>query len=644
MKKISTLIIAFVQGSIAFSQTQRLVLAEEFTQASCPPCASHNPPYHALLDANPTKIIGLTYQVNWPGTDPMNLENPTQVATRVSYYGVSGVPHGIIDGSDIVNDCGYWTGAPLCLSQADINAAYAVPSPFTLASSHTISADYDSIFITVTITAAQAFTAVSLLRAHVAIIEREIHFTSPPGNNGETDFPWVMRRMLPTQNGTTLSSTWTNGQTQTLTFASPLPWYLRNVNQIGVVSFIQESNSTMTVHQAAYSPPLVPSVSAVNDVSIFAIAIAPASCNPVSPNVSIRNSGTVTLTSAEIHYQFDVASNWYYNLTNSFTWTGSIPPNGTAIVSLPPSNLTGSGQHTFTAIAKAPNGAIDVNPFNGLRSSVSFFAYPNPGSTAPVGESFQVSSFPPIDWTLNNPDNGQTWLRYPTAGGFGNSTASTRMNFYSSPSGQIDELIMPTVDLQWINPGITLMFSVAYAQKTTQNDRLQILVSTNCGQSWTSVYDKAGAVLSTHAPQATGLWVPTAADWRSDTVTLDSYLGNSKVLIKFKATSNAGNNLYIDDVNLQFVTGVSQTNVSKEIEVYPNPSEGIINLNFDFKDLHNVIVNVYNSLGELVATKDIGSTSGGLYSMNLSAIASGNYVVQVLTENGSTMRKITINK
>lgn len=642
MKKILALIIVLVQGSVAFSQTQRLVLAEEFTQASCPPCATHNPPYHALLDANPTKIIGLTYQVNWPGTDPMNLENPTQVATRVTYYGVSGVPHGIIDGSDIVNDCGYWTGAPLCLSQADINAAYAVPSPFTLTASHTISADYDSIFITVEIAAVQALTATSSLRAHVAIIEREIHFTSAPGNNGETDFPWVMRRMLPGPTGTTLASSWTNGQTQTLTFASPLPWYLRNVNQIGVVAFIQESNATKTVHQAAYSAPLAP-VPAVNDASITVLTVPLVSCNPVNATVALRNAGTATLTSAVIEYQFDAVTNWFYNLSDSYAWSGSLAPGGVLMVNLPPATLT-PGQHKLSVNVTMPNGNIDLNPNNSIKHSTNFLVFSNSGTSTPVMQGFESATFPPADWVLNNPAEVATWTRFPNVGGFGNSATSARMYFYTSASGQVDELFLPTADMQWVQPGITLTFSVAYAQKTTQNDRLQVMVSTNCGQSWAIVYDESGTSLSTHAPYNSGLWVPTAADWRADTVNLDSYAGNGNVLIKFKAISANGNNLYLDDVNLQFVTGINQPDISNEVDVYPNPSDGIINLNLDFDGTHNVTVNVYNSLGELVAAKDIGSTSGGLYTMNLSTLASGNYVVQVLSEKGSTLRKITINK
>src|ERR1035437_9390866 len=83
----------------AFAQTQRMVLAEEFTQASCPPCAAQNPAFNTLLQANSTKVVAIKYQTNWPGVDPMNAQTQTDVGPRVTYYNCTGVPYAPMDGS-----------------------------------------------------------------------------------------------------------------------------------------------------------------------------------------------------------------------------------------------------------------------------------------------------------------------------------------------------------------------------------------------------------------------------------------------------------------------------------------------------------------------------------------------------------------
>jgi len=96
-----TLILAglLVTGIAVNAQVQRNVLAEAFSNASCGPCASQNPGYNALLGTNTTKVIAVKYQWYFPGFDPMNAQNPTEPNARISYYGQSGVPCGVLDGT-----------------------------------------------------------------------------------------------------------------------------------------------------------------------------------------------------------------------------------------------------------------------------------------------------------------------------------------------------------------------------------------------------------------------------------------------------------------------------------------------------------------------------------------------------------------
>jgi len=44
-----------------FAQSSKMVMIEEGTQASCSPCATQNPDFDALLDANPDKVVVLKY-------------------------------------------------------------------------------------------------------------------------------------------------------------------------------------------------------------------------------------------------------------------------------------------------------------------------------------------------------------------------------------------------------------------------------------------------------------------------------------------------------------------------------------------------------------------------------------------------------
>lgn len=250
MKKIYAVLACGLLSFTVSAQSQRLVLIEEFTQASCGPCAAANPSFNALLNNNANKCVSIKYQTNWPGVDPMNAQYPAAVSARVNYYNCNSVPFAVMDGEPVTGS--NYTGAPGNLTTAKINTEYAVTSPFTIDVSHYLSSDEDSIFITATVTASQAYTAVNYPRCHVVLVEKHIDFASAPGSNGETDFYMVCRRMYPSQTGTSMPLSWQAGDDSTVTIKAAIPSYIYDINQLAVVCFVQD-NGTKEVLQAGYS-------------------------------------------------------------------------------------------------------------------------------------------------------------------------------------------------------------------------------------------------------------------------------------------------------------------------------------------------------------------------------------------------------
>ncbi|MEZ4983295.1 MAG: Omp28-related outer membrane protein [Saprospiraceae bacterium] len=244
MKRFYTLLSLLIFATGMFAQSPRMVLFEHYTQASCPPCASTNPPLFATLGQNTDKIIPISYQVYWPGYDPMFDHNPNEIRERVTYYGVSAAPNSVMDGD------GPYSSLSLG-SQANINARAAMTSPFTIETSHKVSDRFDEVEVTVEITASSDVNRNMV--AQIAIVEHEIHFNSPPGTNGETLFHNVMKKMLPGANGTELPNSWATGDKQTLTYS----WKFKNVydvSEIAVIAWVQDEN-TQEVLQASYSEP-----------------------------------------------------------------------------------------------------------------------------------------------------------------------------------------------------------------------------------------------------------------------------------------------------------------------------------------------------------------------------------------------------
>jgi hypothetical protein len=623
MKKMYSVLASLFVASLCFGQSQRLVLFEEFTQASCPPCAATNPTLNTLLDANSTKIVSIKYQTSWPGYDPMNLQNAGEVQTRVTYYGVSGVPNGVEDGNQ-------YNAQPSSFTQALIDNRYTDPSPFTFNLTHTFSANYDSIYVHADITATQAFSQASNLR--IAVIERDIYFCSPPGTNGESHFEGVMKKMLPNATGTVMPATWTNGQTVSYDFA----WKLANVydkNTLAVVGFVQ-SDATKEVHQTAYST----QQQLVNDARLTCNAVTgiPAVLcgSTVTPVVEFENLGSSTLTALTINYQLDGGT------IMPMPWSGSLATGVTATINLPTLNVA-SGAHTLVVTCVDPNSATDVNTMYDSYTKI-FNVSAGVGLPLPLVQDFVAVTFPPTGWTRINNDNGPTWTRVTTGL---NTTGSAKIDFFTSPNGQIDELWTPSYDFS--QAGIVasqLDFDVAYRQYSSENDRIEVNVSTNCGQTWTTIYNKAGSTLSTVPGGQTTAFTPTASQWRHESVSMSQFIGNSSVFVRFKATSNYGNNGYVDNINVSVTTGIKENNLSQHINIYPVPSNGIVNLDVNFESAQSFKVEVFNLVGEVVNQFEISKSVGGIFPIDLSKAANGAYTVRISTAIETVVKSINIVK
>jgi hypothetical protein len=271
----------------------------------------------------------------------------------------------------------------------------------------------------------------------------------------------------------------------------------------------------------------------------------------------------------------------------------------------------------------------------------------------PVQQAFATATpFPPTSWTINNPDAATTWAysatNYPTSAG-----GSMFMDYSTySATGQVDEFVSPPMNLSSA-PSPTLTFQVAYelwsdpATIPNFSDTLRVQVSTDCGTTWTTPYFKYGSTganqLTTVIPAfATSTFVPTqASQWRLETVSLPIA---SNVIVKFRATGDYENDLYVDDINIVAAVGVNEVSIDNYVSVFPNPTNGMINVNLNALDLGSVSMKVYNLVGEIISETSDNISSPKKYAINLANHSNGIYFVEIKTEKGKAVKKIVLNK
>lgn len=229
-KTLLILFIAVLQGFSVkvIAQAKKYVIFEHFTQASCAPCAQQNPAMQATLNANVGRVHHVAYHTSWPGYDPMNLYNPTQVADRVGYYGVSGVP-------DVVALGNKYHGSPTGVTQNLVDNLASDAAPIRVLLSETSTGTVRTVKVKVfTVGAVPAGN----YKVRVAVLEKMINYTTPPGSNGEKNFPDVFRKMLPNTSGESYTPAAT-GDSVIFTYTYNLDLATWDTTRIYTCAFIQ---------------------------------------------------------------------------------------------------------------------------------------------------------------------------------------------------------------------------------------------------------------------------------------------------------------------------------------------------------------------------------------------------------------------
>lgn len=356
----------------------------------------------------------------------------------------------------------------------------------------------------------------------------------------------------------------------------------------------------------------------------------------IVPQVVIRNNGGNTLTSATINYRVDGGA------TSTQSWSGNLTTNQSQTVTLP-SITASNGSHTFEAWTSSPNGQTDGDPTND--SQTANFTVSSGGQALPFMEGFESAGFPYAGWTLNNPDGNVTWARTTTAAKTG--VASMFMdNWDYTANGQVDEITLPALNCNTGSSStVTMTFDLAYSLYSASgySDTLRVQVSTDCGQTWTTVYNKAGNQLSTTGATTSVEFIPTAAQWRNESIDLSAYNTAGNLLVKFRHTTDYENNLYVDNINI-VSSGVSNVESLEQAQgslaVYPNPTTGLVAVQVNLPAAENIEILLYNSLGQLVQGMRDDAVTNGAYQMDLSSLPAGLYHVQVKTPNQSLSSKL----
>lgn len=348
-----------------------------------------------------------------------------------------------------------------------------------------------------------------------------------------------------------------------------------------------------------------------------------------STETSICSNGTVTF------------SNQSVNVTSGTEWTfeGGIPEFSTE--SDPTVTYPVSGEYP-----------VELKVFNGdLADSIVVNDYVNVLASNPVPftEDFEEQNSDLAGWEVTGPGNVSGWALNEDVGF--QSEQSIFIENFQTPTNDQFRLTGELLDLTPLDTALLTM-RVAYAEKLNSGyEALRVFMSSDCGETWTlkKVFTSSNALPSVEptnsyfTPEDAGAWNYHVVD------NIQPEERTAQVRFRFAFYSNGGNNIYIDDINVtseNVLTTGESIPFGGSAAVYPNPSQGQINIDLEMVKKDEIELFLMDSGGRLILSDGPMLINEGKNHLKLSleGMAEGTYILEVAGRSGILHEKIVLTR
>lgn len=292
---------------------------------------------------------------------------------------------------------------------------------------------------------------------------------------------------------------------------------------------------------------------------------------------------------------------------------------------------------------------VTLKVFNGTDSmtviKTNFISVlPSTGSTYPYTESFETTpNLDGLEWFSNSFDTLNSFQLTNTTA-FTGSKCVMLDNFSNTESTK-DELYSKIINLSGAAPH-NISFKYAYAKKdSSNNDRLQLYLTSNCNNSWLQRINLIGSALETASISTTSFTPSGITEWKQASASIPTSWLTSGFRFKFVFTSNGGNNVYIDDINLDVDAGVNDLqSFIPEINIFPNPANEEINIAFILTKSEKLNIELIDVLGQSVykSTSEFYLEGENSIKINTSKFLSGMYFIKLSDGKTDLKRSIII--
>lgn len=346
-----------------------------------------------------------------------------------------------------------------------------------------------------------------------------------------------------------------------------------------------------------------------------------------TPIIRVKNSGSVVINS----FKVQASANNGPVTSQTFTDTGLIIGEERSFTLNSMSLKSGDNDLSFTLAD--PNGIADILPTD---NNIKVTRVINSSTDLiPLRQNFNGPLSP---WTIFSKDEESKWISTAT-----NKSTSLVYEAFSNPNkGETSWLVSPTLDFSRTLKA-SMFYEISHATRDgfANNDRLQVLASTDCGVSFDNVLvDQKGDQLA--VKETSGIWSPkSATDWKRLYLNLDPLVGQKDARLAFVVTNDNGNNLYLDDIEFFIDDNPNPLAITQLYTVYNSPLD--FKITFNLPERENVRLQIYNTLGQEVIDNILPETLNQTYQVDMTNQTSGLYIVRMQIGNQLTATKVFLS-
>jgi hypothetical protein len=169
-------------------------------------------------------------------------------------------------------------------------------------------------------------------------------------------------------------------------------------------------------------------------------------------------------------------------------------------------------------------------------------------------------------------------------------------------------------------------------------------VTDDCGQNWDLKKTLHGFQLSNQT-QTSSFTPSSEADWTTvhmTNITSQYWVNNFRYKFVFEA--GGGNNIFIDDINIyngspsddivSGSAGLTEGSLVSGLGVYPNPTDGELNIRFNMGNDEDAIIQIQDLAGKITQQNIVKAKTGSnLVLVNTNELASGLYFLRLQVGN-----------